>query len=118
MLENIALVLQVHEHLSRKKANKEVYHALNSLELEHIAQLRYEACSDKEMFFVQLIRASIQKDAKIIIEQPFMLLSEEMNLDFILESLDALRIEYGRVLIIDLIHQENYYREGRCHIEI
>lgn len=116
MLENIALVLQVHEHLSRKQAHQEVYHALNALGLEKIAMLRYEACSDKEIFLVQLIRACIKKDVRIIIEQPFLLLGDEFNLDFVFNALDTLNIACERVLVVDLIHQKNYYQEDRCHI--
>lgn len=116
MLENISLVLQVHKHLSRKKAYTKAEKALKLLNIENISLLRYEACSDKEIFLVQVIRASIQKEAKIIIEQPFMLLSSEIDLDFIFDALDTLCIPYERVLIIDLKHHENYYKESRCHI--
>lgn len=116
MLENISLVLQVHKHLSRKKAYKKAEKALKVLNIENISLLRYEACSDKEIFLVQVIRASVQKEAKIIIEQPFMLLSSEIDLDFIFDALDMLSVPYERVLIIDLKHQENYYKESRCHI--
>lgn len=116
MLENISLVLQVHERLSRKKAQDEAYKALSSLGLEEIASLRYEACSEKVIFLVQVIRACIQKDAKIIIEQPFILLSDEIDLNFIFDALDSLHVSYDRVLIIDLMHQKDYYEENRCHI--
>lgn len=116
MLENIALVLQIHQGLSRAKAHKIVSAVLDLLNLEKISQLRYESCSNKEIFLVQIIRACIQKDAKIIIEQPFILLNEEASLDFIFETLDMLGIAHERVLVIDLQHQENYYKESGWHI--
>ena len=117
MLENIALISQVHDKMGMAQSHKKAYAALKSLELEQIAPLRYENCSAKEKFYVQLIRANILKDAKIIIEQPFMLLAEEMSIHFILDALGRLNIPYERVRIIDLVHQENNYKEPQCRIE-
>jgi len=116
MQENISLILQTHEHLSRNKAYQRVDKALTSLHIEHLALLRYEVCSAKEIFLVQLIRACIQKSARIIIEQPFMFLNDEINLNFLFDALDALDVSWERIRIIDLKHQENYYEEDRCHI--
>lgn len=117
MIENIALILQTHGRLSRKAAQKIAYDELKRLELLPIAALRYEACSEKEIFFIQLIRAHMQKDAKIVIDQPFVFLAEEMDLSIILDALDRLLISYQDVLIIDLMHQQSHYRESACHIE-
>ncbi len=116
MLENISLVLQVHERIGRKQAHQKALDALSLLGLDNLAILRYEACSNKEIFLVQLIRACIQKDVKIIIEQPFMLLSDAIDLNNILGSLDKLGIAHERVLIIDLKHQEKFYEESGCRI--
>lgn len=117
MLENIALISQVHEKLSITRSHKKAYEALSTLDLGRIASLRYENCSAKEKFYVQLLRANILKDAKVIIEQPFMLLAEEMSIEFILNALQRLNISYDRVSIIDLIHQQSNYKEPQCHIE-
>ncbi len=118
MIENIALVMQVHERLSRKKAQKRAYDALKALGLIHLRALRYDACSDKEIFYVQLIRAFVRKGAKIIIDQPFVFLAEETSINFILDALDALFIPYQQVIIIDLEHQQSHYKEISCHIEV
>jgi ABC-type nitrate/sulfonate/bicarbonate transport system ATPase subunit len=117
MIENISLVLQVHEGLSRKTANERSFRALEALGLSHLAAWRYDICSEKEIFFVQLIRAHMQKDAKIVIDQPFAFLAEEMDLEFILTALDRLMISYEEVLIIDLTGQKSHYKETACHIE-
>ena len=116
MLENISLVLQVHQGLTRKQANEEAYTALSALGIEEIALLRYEAFSEKVIFLVQIIRACIQKDAKIILVQPFSFLGSETDLDFIFDTLGTLHVSWDRVLIIDLMHQKSYYQESRCHI--
>jgi len=117
MIENIALIMQFHEHLSRKKSQKIAYDALKALGLISIAPLRYDACSDKDIFYVQLIRAFVKKGAKIIIDQPFVFLAEENSINFILDALDALLIPYQQVMIIDLKNQESRYKEISCHIE-
>ena len=117
MIENISLILQVHEGLSRQAAHKRSRDALKALDLSDLSALRYDVCSEKEIFFVQLIRAHMQKDAKIIIDQPFAFLAEEMDLEFILTALDRLMISYEDVLIIDLTGQKSHYKETACHIE-
>ena len=117
MIENIALLLQVHQHMNRKSAQKVAYDALKSLGIIALAPLRYDACSDKEIFYVQLIRAFVLKSAKIVIDQPFVFLAEENSINFILDALDALLVPYQQVIILDLKHQESHYKESSCHIE-
>lgn len=117
MIENIALILQTHEKLSRNKAQKLALDALHLLHLNEIAPLRYEVCSIQDIFYVQLIRAFVQKGAKIVIDQPFVFLSGQNNINFILEALDALLVPYQDVTIIDLEHHESHYKEVACHIQ-
>ncbi len=117
MVENIALIIQVHERLSRKKAQKFAYDALKTLGLDHLASLRYDACTAEEIFYAQLIRAFVKKGARIVIDQPFVFLTEQNSINFILNALDALLIPYQRVLIVDLKHQQSHYKEVSCHIE-
>lgn len=117
ILENISLIPAVHEGLSRKASMKKAYEALDALDLGNIASLRYDVCSTKEIFYTQLIRASMLQDAKIIIEQPFIFLAEEMNIDFILDALRRLKVSFNKVQIIDLTHQATYYKESQCLIE-
>jgi len=117
MIENIALIMQVDERLSRKEAQKIAYDAMKPLGLISVAPLRYDVCSQKEIFYVQLIRAFVKKGAKIIIDQPFAFLAEENSINFILDALDALLIPYQQVMIIDLENQGSRYKEVSCHIE-
>ncbi len=117
MIENISLALQVHEKLSRKKAQKRALEALSLLHLQELAPLRYEVCSIQDIFYVQLVRAFVQKGAKIIIDRPFVFLSGQNNINFILEALDDLLVPYQDVTIIDLEHQQSHYKEVACHIQ-
>lgn len=117
MLENIILVAQVHEKLSSSKAQEKGLLALDTLGLSHIAHYRYVSCSIQEKFLAQLIRANMRKDAKIIIEQPFHLLDEQMDVDFILNAMKKLHIKEEDVHIIDLKHMQAYYEETQCLIK-
>ena len=117
MIENISLILQVHAGLNREAAQKAAHQDLKVLGLLHLAEWRYDVCSDKELFYVQLIRAHMQKNAKIVIDQPFAFLAEEVDLEFIFSALDRLMIAYEEVLIIDLLGQKSHYKEIACHIE-
>lgn len=117
MCENISLVLQTHEKISIEDAQKISRKALKDMYIENICDLRYEKCSEKEIFYTQLIRASVIKNAKIIIDQPFVFLPDEMDLNFLSDALDTLFIAYDDVMIIDLLHQVSHYKESLCHIE-
>ncbi|MDF1882187.1 hypothetical protein JHD50_12905 [Sulfurimonas sp. MAG313] len=114
--ENIALILQVHEKLSREDALQQAKEALESLDLGYLCEFRYNNCNLKETFHIQLIRAIMIKGSQIIIDQPFSLVREELSLDFIFKALEKLKISINTVLILDLNHQKNYYKESPCLI--
>ncbi len=117
MIENISIILQIHEHQSRKQAQLNAYKRMKVLNILPLASLRYDECSQKEIFLIQLIRADIQKDVKIVIEQPFTFLEHEPDLNFITDTLDKLLISYEDVFIVDLKHQQAHYKETACHIK-
>jgi len=117
MLENIMLISQTHERLSATQAQEKALLALKALNLSHIASYRYISCNAQEKFLTQLIRANMLKDAKIIIEQPFHLLDEHLNVDLILSTMEKLKIDIHRVHIIDLKHMQAYYEGGKCLIK-
>jgi len=112
MLENISLILQTQNKMSFQEAQTIAYNALNSISIEYIAGFRYEKCSEKEIFYVQLIRACMLEESTIIIDQAFNFFADEMNIDFILQALDLLNISYKRVLLIDLTNQKHHYKEN------
>jgi len=114
--ENISLILQIHTNLSREASLKKSFEALEKLNLGYAAEFRYNQCNSKELFKVQLVRASMIKEAQLLIDQPFSLVREELSLDFIFEALRCLDLPISKVLILDLSHQENYYQEQQCHI--
>jgi len=117
MIENISLILQVHQKLSVKEAKKEGMLALDALNLSKIAHYRYTSCSSQEKFCTQLIRATMLKNAKIILDQPFRLLDEQINIDFILSAIQKLNIEVQGVQILDLIPMQTYYEGSQCLIK-
>jgi len=117
MLENIILISQVHENINYKKSKEKGLLALESLGIGHIAHYRYVDCSTQEKFYAQLIRANMMKDAKIIMEQPFRLLDEQIKVSFILNALEKLNIDTSRLHILDLQHMQPYYEESHCLIK-
>jgi len=117
ILENVALVSQVHQGLNRIKAQEKAFIALEKLGISHLSFLRYNECDTKDIFCAQLARAAMIEENKVIIEQPFSLLAEEVHKDFIFDALQNLDIAFNKVFVLDLEHQESFYKEGPCHIE-
>lgn len=113
----MALIAQVHEGLNSRNAQKKASAFLKSLDISHLSLLRYNKCEANDIFYVQLARAAMLDDDKIILDQPLSFLAQSSEKSFIYEALERLNISYDRVIILDLIHLESFYKEGPCHIE-
>lgn len=79
--------------------------------------LRYNECTQQDIFCIQLARASMLQNTSILLEQPFSLLDEEVDTSLIVRAIKALDIDCHRITILDLYHQKNFYQEDLCHIE-
>ena len=85
--------------------------------LEDKATSHHTQLLDKEYFLLQLIRSTMDQAKKILIDSPFLMVSIEKDLSFILKSCELLNINMNDLFIVDLISQETKYKEEICHIE-
>ncbi|EHP29489.1 hypothetical protein SMGD1_0963 [Sulfurimonas gotlandica GD1] len=115
MLENIALIKEVHEHLPTKEAQEQAKELLEKIDLGNIALYRLNQCDSFEIFCVSLIRALMTKEMNVIIVSPFHLVDNLRDIDIILTTITKLETEKN-ILILDTISNETHYKGSSCNI--
>lgn len=117
VLDNICLILDNLHHFSQESSKALVLEKLGLLGLQEQAQMHHSKLNERELFFLQLIRASIKEDQDIIIDSPFLMVATEKDVTFLMEALSVLHLDYRRLLIVDIVSQTHKYKEEFCHIE-
>jgi len=115
MLENIALIKEVHEHMPTALAQEEAREALKKIDMENIALNRLNQCNSYEVFCVCLIRALMTKELDVIIVSPFHLIDNLRDIQTIVSSVQMLEVKKN-ILILDTISNETHYKESSCNI--
>lgn len=115
MIENIALIKEVHNSLSTPKAQENAQTYLEKINLEQIATYRLTACSVDEIFYVQFIRALMTQEKNIIIVTPFSLIENLRNINDIIENIKLLNQDKN-ILILDTLNNEIHYKGYSCNI--
>nr|WP_321267525.1 hypothetical protein [uncultured Sulfurimonas sp.] len=115
MLENIALIREVHKHLPTQEAQAEARESLKKIDLENIALYRLNQLNSYEVFCVCFIRALMTKEADVIILTPFHLIDNLRNIQTIVSIMQKLEVEKN-ILILDTISNETHYKDSLCNI--
>jgi ABC-type cobalamin/Fe3+-siderophores transport system ATPase subunit len=115
MLENIALIKEVHEHMPTLQAQEKAKESLKKIELENIAFNRLNLCSSYEVFCVCLIRALMTKEMNVIIVSPFHLIDNLRNIETIVSTIKKLEVKKN-IFILDTISNETHYKDSSCNI--
>ena len=115
MLENIALIREVHKHLPTKEAQAEARESLRKIDLENISLNRLNQCNSYEIFCVCLIRALMTKEADVIIVTPFHLIDNLREIQTIVSVIEKLEVQKN-ILILDTISNETHYKDSSCNI--
>ncbi len=115
--QNIALILQYHEDLPRDLAYGRVLELLGRLRLEGLARLRPASLAARERFLVMLLRAVVVREASVVIERPFRILTEDKDALLLLDVLDRIKDLYHDCHIYDLAEQRDRYglNNGQKH---
>ena len=111
MKENIALIQEVHQALSREVAEKNAVELLECLGIDSVANKRKNQCSDLEQFYVMIIRAFMMTQKRIFIKTPFMLLGSVLEIEKIIQDIQKLPLE-KEVFLLDV--EANYHRYKEC----
>ena len=117
VVENIALIQEVHQGLAREAAHLNALEKLRLLRLEHIAKSRIATCSRFERFCVSMIRASMMLDAKIYIILPLQQFHTNNSIGDAVQSVCDINIQ-EEAIILDLVSNMDEYKvKGvTCHI--
>lgn len=115
MLENIALIKEVHELLPRAEAEALANSYLQKIDLSNIGTNRLNQCNSIEIFYCMFIRALMCKESNVIILTPFYLIDNLEDIHSVIEKIDILN-DNKNILILDSIKNEIQYEGSLCHI--
>jgi len=116
IVENIALIEEVHQKVSRINAHTNAINKLKKINSQHLANNRTSQCNEYEHFIAGLIRASMMQYATIIIVTPLMQYSSIDPIGDMQRVIHALEITVP-IIILDLkLYEKEYEAKGLiCH---
>jgi ABC-type lipopolysaccharide export system ATPase subunit len=106
---NIALIKQYHENLPNKTAKSLALQYLQKYRMEHIADKRNSALTNKERFNVMLLRALMVKDSLIVLDRPFTIIPDVQDDRFIYDALQIVSDSFKECHIFDYKWCEDRY---------
>ena len=115
LLENVALIDEVHHHMSVKQAESKVLQTLKSNGLEQLAFKRIPQCNDHEIFQFLLLRAAAMPKKQAFILLPLTLVNHEDGINAILNIINNLKIDLT-ISILDLKSNQIHYQGLACLI--
>ncbi len=117
VIENIALIEEVHQRYNRDISHKNAFIKLSQFNMQSLASKKVSQCNELEKFTLVLIRASMMKNVTIVIVTPLVQYQSQDSLDYLLRAMQILKIE-KRTVILDLSLYKNDYKEKglTCHI--
>jgi len=114
MLENIALIKEVHHYKSIVSAEKEAKDYLSKINIENISNNRVIQCSNLEIFYVKLIRALMTDEDNIIIVLPFSITANLTDVKSFIDNIYMLN--HKKILILELYTNKSKYEGILCNI--
>ena len=113
MIENIALIKEVHENMSLFQAQALAKEYLDKMSLSTISQKRSDSCKNIEIFYVMAIRAMMTQAKSVIIKLPTTLLEDLQDMPKIIENLLKIK-EEKEIYIFDFFANKIHYKESQC----
>ena len=107
VLENIALIKEVHGAVSIDQAEAEAVHYLSKINLQHLQGYNLRQCSSLDLFSVMLIRA-MMFSTELTIVSPFNLINNLESIDSLTQMVVDLKIK-NVILIVDIERNHFHY---------
>ena len=108
MLENIALIREVHQHKSIQDAQKEAKNCLNKINKTDIGLKRLHQVSEVEMFYVMVARAMMSDEDKIVLINPLAILQHVEYLAIAMKNLAILNDNKNIIILENDINRFHY----------
>lgn len=113
--ENIALMLEVHQGMEVKQAERNAVSYLEQLCDEDIAHKRVAASSEQDLFYAKFLRALLSPFPEIIIVMPKLLIGGQHIQAVICELQQKLKATKP-ITLLDLEVNQNAYKDEMCAI--
>ena len=110
IIENIALIEEVHQRYNRDTSHKNALKKLEKLNMQYLATKQLSECNEFEKFSLMLIRASMMQYVTIVIITPLVQYQSQDSLEYLTQTMKILEIE-KRTIILDLSLYKNDYKE-------
>ena len=107
---NIALIRQYHQNTSLIEAKNLAVDLLSRAGMESIAEKRNSALTTEERFCAMLLRAAMVRDAILVLDRPFNILTNLRDGGFIMDILQKIDDLIAEVHIFDYSWAESCYR--------
>ena len=107
---NITLIPQYHRNMPLKQAEALTDDLLQRFGMASIAGRKITTLSPEELFYVMLLRAAMIEDAVLVLDRPFSILTNIMEDQFIMDSLQSVDDLFTEAYIYDCIWRRLRYR--------
>jgi ABC-type uncharacterized transport system YnjBCD ATPase subunit len=107
---NIALIKQYHANMPESTARQLVFQSLERFGMLNVALKRNPSLTEEERFCVMLLRAVMVKDAIVVLDRPFQILTRLQDARFIYDSLNKVGDLYRDCHIFDYTWNAQRYR--------
>jgi len=102
--------------MSVSDANSLAVNMLRKIELEKISNSDVSICRDDEIFLVMFIRAVMSHEKNVILKLPSNILGNLFSIKTLIQQM--IKIDANKkIIILDLVSNENYYEGSECSIE-
>ena len=106
---NIALIRQYHQNMPKLEARAFTEDLLRRLGMVSIAEKRNPALTTEERFCAMLLRASMVRDAILVLDRPFSILTNLRDGHFIMETLRKVDDLIAEAHIFDYSWEKGLY---------
>lgn len=110
VINNITLIPQYHRNMPLKQAETIADELLERFGMGSIANKKIINLSPEELFCVMLLRAAMIEDAVLVLDRPFSILTNIMEDQFIMDSLQSIDDLFTETYIYDCIWRRSRYR--------
>jgi len=102
--------------MSLSEANNLALHMLRKIDLEKIANRHVNSCSEEDIFLVMYLRAVMSQEKNVILKLPSEILGNLFRIKKLIQNMIDIGIN-KKIIILDLVSNENYYEGCECNIE-
>jgi ABC-type nitrate/sulfonate/bicarbonate transport system ATPase subunit len=111
---NIALIRQYHQNMPLDEAKALALELLSLMDMEAISEKRNSALTTEERFCAMLLRAAMVRDAVLVLDRPFSILTNLRDGIFIMDALHRIDDLIAEVHIFDYSWAESCYGGAEC----